>query len=510
MTLEIIRIRPKDNLDTILHHVRLATGDNVLVVLPPPGESLLAEQVDLARVKSAAKIAGTTLGIVAIDRRVHAAGSAIGVPVYSTLWLGRRLIGRKRPWWLPKKPARPGKATVVTEADRNAMHRRIVTLPRWMRFGWRYIVIVLFVMTLAILAVTGFYGLPSATITLKPELVPLNVTQQIVADPQFDETAASGSTVPGRLLLTVQKIRTNVQTTGIKSIPIAPARGTVTFVNRIQQPVTIPAGTRVSTSTGERIIYQTVSDAAVPARVGGEVDVEVVALESGERGNLPADRINRIEGVLSAQLNVRNLWAIGGGSVQVVNSVTQQDKDRLRDHLIEALLSRSTIEMEEELTPEEFLAYDSVRLIFIYDENYSHFVGEATDELSAEIRAEIHGTAVNEQLAFDLLLTKLNDRVPDNYSIIEDSVKRELGRLLGVDAQGRVNIELITTAMLAADLSLTQPIERIAGQEIGRAKAFLDDELSLREPPEVKVWPQSFDRIPYLPARIYTRVDTES
>ena len=510
MTLEIVRIRRNDSLDAILHKVGQTTESHVLLVLPPRAERQLAEQVDMARLKQAARERGCIIGVVAIDRRVHTSGAAVDIPTYSFLWMARRRILRQRAWWKPEKPDRPGKPTNLSQADREAIHRRIVPMPRWLSYSWRYLVIILFCFTLAVLAVGAYYSVPRATITLKPDLRPLRVRQEIVADPRFNEDEASGATVPGRLLFAVNKIQSGAATTGVREVPIAPARGTVTFVNRIPQAVTVPAGTRVSTSTGERIIFQTLADIQIPARVGGEADVEVVALESGPRGNLPADRVNRIEGVLSTQLNVRNLWAISGGSVEYRNAVSVQDRDRLREHVLETIFELSKAQMEEELEDVEFLSEDSIRVVAIYDETYSHFVGEATDELKMEIRAELHGTAVNEEVAFELLMSELETQIPLNYTVLPDSIEQRVGELLGVDAEGRVSLELVAQAMTVAELELIDPIEQITGQEIDQARRYLNNNLPLRELPNVSVWPQRFERMPYLPARIFTTVDTDN
>lgn len=508
MTIETILVPKHAGLDTVIHLIQQATEPRVLVVLPFRTKSPLREPVDMGRIKQAATDMNVTVGIVSLSGEVRKAARSVGLRAFATQIQAHSFFANERPWWLPKQE-RSGKQTVLSAEDKAAMNQRMKPKPRWLQYGLRYLTIPLFVGTLALLAITAFYALPSATIVLKPEIRPIQITQPIVADPRADEESASGATVPGRLLIYTEKWRASVETTGRIEIPDQAARGLVTFVNRVPQAASIPAGTRVSTSTGERIVFQTLKSAELPARVGAEVDIEVVAVEPGSEGNLAGDRINRVEGALANQLNVRNLFPTSGGANRVAPTVSPDDVARLREHIIETLHTQARADMQAQLNPEEFLAEESVRIVATYAETQSHFAGEETSTLAMEIRAELHGTAVNENIALTLVNDQLTAAVPAGFVILEETIQPRIGRLLGVDGQGRVSLEMIGEALVIADLELQQPLSDITGQETEIATYYLNEQLMLRDLPEVRVWPESRDRIPYLPARIYTSINRD-
>lgn len=509
MSVDVVKLGRADTLPSMIQAVLSSPNEAVLLVLPPSQEHLVAENLDMARLAQAGREAGRKIGVVALDRRVHVAGRVTGVQVYNTVAIGKRRLGWNHPWFLPEDTSRPGKPTDISMEDRAAVHQRMAPLPRWARYLGRYTIIVLFFLAMAVLLLTAIFAYPSATITLKPISQPLEVSQIVVADPQYDQDSASGATVPGRLLVSVPKVRASVETTGLKEVSTAPARGTVTFVNRIAQPVVIPAGTRVSTSTGERIEFQTTQQITVPGRVGAEVDVEVIALELGKKGNLPPDKVNRVDGVLSAQLNVRNLTEIGGGSGEFRNAVRVEDVERLRDQIYDIIIEEAKAEMKRELTVEEALAEDSLRVVYTYLESSSHFVGEVTNELTMEIRAEVHSTAVNDDVAIGLVETAVADSIPSGFKLVRESVEISDGTVLGVDAQGRVSLELTATGLVSAEIDHLPHLSEITGESIPEAQLYLQDNLPLREVPTIEISPDYFENIPFIPARIYTNIVNE-
>src|SRR5690606_26866275 len=146
------------------------------------------------------------------------------------------------------------------------------------------------------------YTIPGATIALSPLTEPLQIRKQIVADPQLETVNFSGASVPARRLVVSAAWQAEVGATGSLDVPDAPARGSVVFVNLLSQPVTIPAGTRVSTPAGTRIVYQTLQAAEAPGAEGGTVEVDVAASEPGPEGNARSNMVNRIEGSLALQL----------------------------------------------------------------------------------------------------------------------------------------------------------------------------------------------------------------
>jgi hypothetical protein len=330
-----------------------------------------------------------------------------------------------------------------------------------------------------------------------------------VADPTLEAIDYAQAAVPGRLLTVTQSWQTDVTTTGIIEVPNAPARGQVVFVNRLAQEVAVPAGTRVSTSAGETIVYQTLASVTVAGAVGSTAETEIIAVEPGPQGNVEANLINRVQGSLGLQLDVRNLEPITGGGVRQAAAVTEADQARLRSQVLQFLQAVATSEMEAQLTEREFLAQDSLRVVEIHSETYSHAIGEQTERLTVEMRASLSGTAINTTEAAGLVYESLAAEVPDNFSLVPSSLTFARGDVLAVDEQGRVTFMMVGEGLVSAELDLDQPLAAITGQKPETAIAYLYDRLPLRDAPTVDIWPVWFDRIPYLPTRIQTDIQVE-
>ena len=67
---------------------------------------------------------------------------------------------------------------------------------------------------------------------------------------------------------------------------------------------------------------------------------------------------------------------------------------------------------------------------------------------------------------------------------------------------------MVGEGVMAARLSLEEPLERVAGQEVGVALAYLYEHLPLRRYPSAYIWPDWFGRMPYLTVRIQPELVT--
>ncbi|MCA9962493.1 MAG: hypothetical protein KC443_25840, partial [Anaerolineales bacterium] len=240
---------------------------------------------------------------------------------------------------------------------------------------------------------------------------------------------------------------------------------------------------------------------------GSTAEVDVIAIEPGPQGNVDANLINRIEGALATQLEVRNLEAMEGGAVRETTAVSEADQIRLRAQVLQYLQALATSEMTAQLTEREFLAQESLHVTQVASETYSHFLGEQTDTLTLEMRAELVGTAVDTSEAAGLLYEALAAQTPSGYTLVTDGLTFTVGEVVGVDENGRVTFEMIVNGFAAADLALDQPLVAISGQEAEVAAAYLYEQLPLRAVPVVDIWPLWFHRIPYLPTRIQVEIE---
>ena len=506
METETIYLYSDDDIVSIRDRLNWVKGQRVILVLPEDGD-LLSNYLDLSLLQRHATTLRLELGLVSSDKRVTGQAKELGFPTFPTV---RSARGESRRWWRARRhrPS-PGNPAKLDKDDLSEVRRRKAQRPIWQRWMLRYLAITIYIVTLAALIIAAAYAIPGATITLEPEVQSLQVVKQLVADPQLEEVERGGPSVPGRVLATVQEWDADVETTGTTEVPDARSQGRVIFVNQLDQPVTVPAGARVSTSAGRRIVFQTLAPVEVPGVVGGTVETNVVAVEPGDRGNVATNLINRVEGPLSLQLEVRNLEPLTGGGVRIEKAVTEADQERLRSQVLQQIQLLSLAELESQVDRQEFLARDSLRLVRILHETYSHFPGEQSDRLGLEIRAEFQATAVDETQATGLVYEAVAAAVEDGFRLVPESLSFSSGRVLGVDEEGRVTFEMAGEGRMAADLALSVPMRQISGQKLEPAMAYLYENLPLQEYPSARVWPGWFGRIPFLMVRVNTDIVTD-
>lgn len=524
--MQIIHLDDSDDIISICDRLTWAGAPQALLVLPESG-GVLREGLDLVRLRRFADRQRLEVGLVTPDVPIARQARAIGLPVFPSVEIAET---SRRGWWRGRKRSeRVGLPTVgvgereeffetpsgslaqrpyptLDTADRQEMNRRLAPKSALRLWLVRYLAIALFCLTLAILYVAFTYAVPGATIVLQPEIETVQVERAVIADPAVEAVDYALNTVPARLLTTTESWQTSVATTGSVEQPDAPARGTVLFVNQLPQAVTVPAGTRVGTSDGSNITFQTLEEVVLAEAVGSTAEVEVIAEAPGPEGNVAANLVNRVQGPLDLQVEVRNLAEMTGGAVRETAAVSPEDQERLRAQALQFLQAVALANMEAQLTEREFISKDTVRVVTILDETFSHDVGEQTSELTLVLRAELVGTAVDTTVASGLAFDSLGQAVPDGFTLVPDSIRFSSGDVVAVDDSGRVTFSMIGEGVVAANLVLDGAITAVTGQPPETAAAYLYQNLPLRAVPTLDIWPIWFDRVPYLATRIQTEI----
>ncbi len=501
MAIQVIYLDEADDIVSIKDQLKWVRESQVALVLPPKAD-LLADYLDLALLRRYCDENRLELGLVTTDHRVTSQAKALGIPTFPSV---RATTQGRRRWWRGRqRREQVGQPTRLEIDDRQEVVRRREPRPEWQRWMRRYVAILFYILTMTVLFIAAVYAFPRATIVLSPETQPVSVRRQIVADPLLQSVEDSGSSVPGRVLVSVQEWQAEVETTGGIEIADSPAQGTVIIVNQIDQAVTVPAGTRVSTSGRSRVEFQLTEDVEIAGITGATAEAPVIAIEPGASGNVAAGRINRLGGPLSSQLDVRNLNATTGGGVRVEPSVTEDDQQRLRSQVMQQLQVRALADMQSKLTSSEFLARESLRVVDVTQETFSHFPGEESERLTLEIRAELQATAVDQTAAIGMVYQELANSVGQDFELVPESLNFINGDIIGVDNEGRVTYEVGGEGIMAARLPEDDMKELIAGQDAGLASSFLFEQLPLSDYPVINIWPEWYNRLPYLPIRIQT------
>ncbi|HEU5015920.1 MAG TPA: hypothetical protein VFT66_25575 [Roseiflexaceae bacterium] len=147
-----------------------------------------------------------------------------------------------------------------------------------------------------------------------------------------------------------------------QQVPVGVARGTVTIINRLGQPVNLPEGTEFvgTNENNQQVRFLIDAPATVPQAVTsssltgtsttfGQIDVAVSARSPGSASNLPANSINQM--VLPGQapiqsggnLTISQANPIAGGSEEQRFVVTQEDVQGVLSAALTRLYNESSI-----------------------------------------------------------------------------------------------------------------------------------------------------------------------
>jgi hypothetical protein len=285
----------------------------------------------------------------------------------------------------------------------------------------------------------------------------------------------------------------------------------VVFINRTGNSVSIPTGTRVSTSAGTPIVFQTTHEAQVPAGEGQQVEVAIEAIPefSGEIGNVDVGLINTVIGDLAADVEVRNLAPTYAGESRTVRIVTQQDKDTLVAILRQQIQDRAFRDLAPQITESQFAILDTLRIAEERSDwlTFNYDVGDVTDTLTLTMQAIVEVIAVDEGLAEQIAYTRLGAQIPRGRMIRPESVVYDRGSVTNVEAGGRVTFTMVASALVVGNINVGQLQERLASRTPEDAMSYLLNTADLEEntTPQITISPDWLNILPILPMRINIR-----
>lgn len=279
---------------------------------------------------------------------------------------------------------------------------------------------------LALSAVT-FFVVPVMKVTLQApaEMVTRNVTVKV--DVGTARVDADSATIPGRIIEHRFTVADFIDTTGNKNVGKDPAKGEVTVLNNSTFPVTIPSGTALSSASGVKFTTTAATTvgpfvpsgspqpAGAPAAgVGVGVKIPVVAAEPGEKGNVPALAISRIEGDAFRGLTVVNEQPLTGGTEAKVRSVSAEDRAKLKEALFQKAQTQSLSELTVRVGQSESLIPNSMQ-VQIDGEDYDKAQDEEGDKLKGTVYVVASGMAFANQDLNGVVESDWKKSTPKDY-----------------------------------------------------------------------------------------------
>jgi len=493
---QIIYLDPTDDLPVIRDRLEWAQSKRVLLVLPQ-GYRPLRNVVGLRLLLRHAAALEMEIALVTRDRMIAELAREKGIIVFSSVERGQRATKLTRPdateTGLPGGAQSPRSAVLMPQ-------RKASGLGRWGQMG---VVLVLVGVVGLLLLGVALVVLPSAEITIHLPTVELSETIPIQADVNLKQMQPITSAIPARDARVEVRgsERTNVNSQ--KDMPDTKAQGEVVFTNKTDSEVVLPPNLVVATSTGVTVRFQTLETVTVPAGIGAKIVAKIEALEPGPSGNVRAFVINRIEGLAAMQVSAVNEKPASGGSVRSVLVVGNEDKARVRSLLLQRLQQEALAELKAEMGEQEILLPETMVLIPI-NELYDKFVDEVANELSVNMTVVVRALAISGKDANALALGALEAKVPQGMALVPRTLRFQPGEVKDFQ-DNRVVFMMAasgTAAPVADEAALVQAIQ---GKTVAWAAQYLEEQLGLKTPAEIRLRSAWTGRLPWLSFRISLR-----
>ena len=276
-----------------------------------------------------------------------------------------------------------------------------------------------------------------------------------------------------------QEIEASV--TGEKKQGISRSTGELTFINRRQQEVVIPAGTKVAASKGIR--FETLHKVTVPgAKVdklmdkvvsseAGRATTKIEAVQKGSQGNIAEGKITEWAAE-TYPVELVNLSPLTGGQDKVVKIVTKEDIARGRKAAKEKLKKLAREKLSNKFADNKVFFEQNIKI------KEQEFISEmepgtSADQAIIEGKIKAVGFGLQKEGLKDLVF-KLYKEELDSQFKLQDSEVTITGIEIGTVASNQVTFKVKTSGQVIGEVNKQQIIKQIIGKEVTIAKELLD------------------------------------
>lgn len=518
----IIQLENHDDVVSARDKMSWAKGGRILLVWPVRGHPL-NRRLDLRLLQRAASRLGAQLALVSQDSEVRYHAPRLGIPVFRTLRKAQNAA-----WRLPRRfrtvetPVLPGAVVPVpalspaaTEVQDEAPAaarqlspaerlRAARPKPAEMDLPPAARLIYFLLGVLALLAIAAVL-VPSAAITITPQTQVQEMMIDVWAQPGAAISEVEGS-LPARWITTRVEGRDQMPAGGKMLIADRAALGEVEFTNLTELEVTVPAGTVVLMTGDKRMRFETLRSGSLSAGPGSTSLIPVRALDPGPAGNLPANSLTAIEGSLGVQVSASNPQPTHSGSARSIPAPTAADRLRLAERLGANLEQNALAEFRSRVEPGDLLIVESLQLESVVEESYLPAEGLPSDRLSLSRRLDYRALVVAAADLERLSASIFDKNLPEGFAAAPDSLLVEAVTSPQLDPTSseapRYRWTMHAVRRIVARIPQAQAVGLALGRSPDSARRTLQEGLHLEAPPEIRLLPDWWPRLPALPFRI--------
>lgn len=496
MKTHIIQLQQHDDIISARDKMGWAKGGRILLVFPERGETL-NRWLDLKLLQRRSLELGAQLAIVSQDTEVRYHAPRLGIPVYKSL---RK--AQNEHWRVPRRY----RAALSREAE---IREAILGAPRSMppkppvaskpmgvaaRLGFFALGV------LALLAIAATLS-PSAVVAITPQTQVQDVVLEVRTGAEATTLNLRGE-LPSQWRRVIVEGRDVIPASGAMRLPDRAAEGEVQFTNLTDQEIEIPIGAVVLNLAKHPIRFAVQKAGVLPAGSGNTLTLPVRALTPGSQGNLPANSLIAVEGILGAQVSATNLQPTHSGSDRQTPAPSAEDRRMLKERLYNALQETALQEMRKELAEGDLLITNSLSLLRVIEESFLPAEGQPADQLVLNLRLEYQVRLVSAQDLSALAQGIFDANLEPGFAPIEGSLQIEhltSPRSTGADAYVW---QMHAYRRVRAQYPASRVIQLILGLPPQIAEERLQTALALEEPVRIRLNPAWWPRLPLLPFRV--------
>jgi len=491
MKTQLIPLESHDDLISVRDRMSWAKTPRILLVWPK-SERIALRPLDLKVLQRHAAALGAQLGLVTRHRSIRREAQAQGIPVFNSTMKAQRNpwperdLRRKRVRRRPRRNLHELRKQVRAEND--AWSSQPVARIGFFSLG-----------VLAVLALASLF-IPRAQVIVTPETEVQSVTLPILADPSLNSVFITGS-IPSRELQVVVDGEAQADASGRVPVPVSRAEGIVTFRNLTEEPVTIPAGT-VLTSTGlPGVRFLTVGTGDLEGGLEATLDLPVEAESQGADGNVGAGAIQAIEGNLGLLVTVTNEEPTRGGRNRPADAPNERDHSRLRESLLADLEAQAIDEMKAQLAQDDQLFMDTLTVDQVLEETYDPPLGQPGSNLKLSMRVTFSAWYASGDDLTELASTVLNASKAEGFVAADESLSFEALNEQRTDSAGVTHWVMRVSRNLVRQVDEDRITPLVQGRSLSVAQTQLNA-MELPDAPEIRLNPAWWPWMPLIPFNI--------
>ncbi|MBN1169362.1 baseplate J/gp47 family protein [Candidatus Woesebacteria bacterium] len=336
-----------------------------------------------------------------------------------------------------------------------------------------------------------FYPKASVIIYLRSQKLEENFT--IFVSPNISEPDFSDSILPGEIVTKTIEGEKTASATGVKIIGDK-ASGEVTLY-RVGSEITLDSATILKGPNGlDFTLDETVNIASGSAGSPSQVKAKVTALDLGAEYNLASNTTFSVGDYSVSDVEAKNEESFSGGSSREISAVSESDRIKLQESLIDELVQKAVEGVRAEIDSDKLLIEDTVEEEAL-NVNYSHEVGSEASTLSLEMSIEMKALIVDRNNLASFAGELLEDKVPENFVLRSEQIQSDF------DYQGEEDDKYILDVEIDANLLPVIDTDEIKTRIIGRYPFFAEEYLKEEIPGFVRA---EIILEPKLPGRLKT------